>query len=354
MTPKGSRPVLRGLVGSNAHPATQLIDVVAVLFGSAISGERTREAFDERTQPWTTVFLALFGRDRLPARSTLSRFLAARDLASVESLRTRLLQERFARPLTNESQPGGLWDRLGTHFLVFALDGTREVARQRALPVSADRPGPARRLRPVCAPGSTGRKRGEMVRTRTTIWPSHTHQWLGPFGHPGKGADRQDLRGTGSAIPSDVQSQHVAEAPALVRGDGHEGTEAVLADLAGRTSVPRGKDARLLDRVAAPTRLHLPPDQQIEPPERGMGRALSARPDLRVGTREKPCRIVVATHPASEKKSRMGVTRQEVVYERFLTHLPQSTLTARDVVALDLHRGACEPPLADPRSGTRP
>jgi len=45
MTPKGSCPVLRGLVGSNAHPATQLIDFLAVLFGYAISGERTLEEF---------------------------------------------------------------------------------------------------------------------------------------------------------------------------------------------------------------------------------------------------------------------------------------------------------------------
>jgi len=30
MTSKESRPVLRGLVGSNAHPATQLIDFLAV------------------------------------------------------------------------------------------------------------------------------------------------------------------------------------------------------------------------------------------------------------------------------------------------------------------------------------
>ena len=44
MTPKGSRPVLRGLVGSNAHPATQLIDFLAVLFGYEILGERTLEA----------------------------------------------------------------------------------------------------------------------------------------------------------------------------------------------------------------------------------------------------------------------------------------------------------------------
>jgi hypothetical protein len=36
---------LLDLGGSNAHPATQLIDFVAVLFGYAVSCERTLEAF---------------------------------------------------------------------------------------------------------------------------------------------------------------------------------------------------------------------------------------------------------------------------------------------------------------------
>jgi hypothetical protein len=54
-----------------------LIDFVAVLLGYAISGERTLETFYEHVQPFAATFMALFGRDRLPARSTLSRFLAA-------------------------------------------------------------------------------------------------------------------------------------------------------------------------------------------------------------------------------------------------------------------------------------
>jgi len=98
MTPKGSRPVLRGLVGSNAHPATQLIDFVAVLFGYAISGERTLEGFYEQIDPWADTFMALFGRDRLPARATLSRFLTALDQAAVESLRSLFLKDLLARP----------------------------------------------------------------------------------------------------------------------------------------------------------------------------------------------------------------------------------------------------------------
>jgi hypothetical protein len=154
-----------------------VIDFVAVLIGYAISGERTLEAFYERIEPWAEPFMALFGRDRLPTRSTLSRFLAALDQTTVEALRTVFLKDLLARPLPNAGPPDGLFDRQGNHFRVFDVDGTREAARQRALPQTADRPAPARRLRSLCAPGYTGRKRGEVVRTRTTILQAHTHQW---------------------------------------------------------------------------------------------------------------------------------------------------------------------------------
>src|ERR1700731_928229 len=50
----------------------EVIDFVAVLFGYAISGERTLEAFYERIAPWASPFMALFGRDHLPSRSTVN------------------------------------------------------------------------------------------------------------------------------------------------------------------------------------------------------------------------------------------------------------------------------------------
>src|SRR5256886_16374256 len=71
----------------------EVIDFLAVLFGYAISGERTLEAFYERLQPFAVPFMALFERDRLPARSTLSRFLAALTEAPVEALRTLFLDD---------------------------------------------------------------------------------------------------------------------------------------------------------------------------------------------------------------------------------------------------------------------
>ncbi len=159
----------------------EVIDFVAVLFGYAISGERTLETFYERLRPFASAFMALFGREREPSRSTLSRFLAALTPQPIAALRTLFLADLLARPLSNEpeGQLAGLWDRQGSHWLVFDIDGTREAARQRALPQTPDRPPPQRRLRPLCAPGYTGRKRGEVVRTRTTVLQAHTHQWLG-------------------------------------------------------------------------------------------------------------------------------------------------------------------------------
>ena len=87
----------------------------------------------------------------------------------------------------------GLWDRQGHRWVVFDLDGTRRAARQRALPQGPDLPPPQRRLQAVCAPGYTGRQRGEVVRTRTTLLQAHTHQWLGTFGKAGNGDYRGEL-----------------------------------------------------------------------------------------------------------------------------------------------------------------
>jgi hypothetical protein len=142
-----------------------VLDFLAVLFGYALSGERTREAFYEAVQPFASVFMALFGRTRLPAASTLSRFLAALPAEPVEALRTLFQEDLLARRLSTEESSAGLWDRQGNRWLVFDVDGTREAARQRALPQTPHRPAPQRRLRPLCAPGYTGGKRGEIVRT---------------------------------------------------------------------------------------------------------------------------------------------------------------------------------------------
>ncbi len=79
----------------------EVIDFVVVLFGYAISGERTLEAFYQRLHPFAAAFMALFGREHLPARSTLSRFLAALPPEPVEALRALFLSDLLVLPITN-------------------------------------------------------------------------------------------------------------------------------------------------------------------------------------------------------------------------------------------------------------
>src|SRR5438270_11913593 len=55
----------------------EVIDFLSVLFGYAISGERTLEEFYARLLPLAQPFIALFDRQRLPSRSPLSRVLAS-------------------------------------------------------------------------------------------------------------------------------------------------------------------------------------------------------------------------------------------------------------------------------------
>jgi hypothetical protein len=152
-----------------------VIDFVVVLLGYARSFERTLEAFYESLQPFATPFMALFGRERFPHRSTLSRFLAALNQAAVGALRTVLLEDLLARPLEQEEKTGGLRDRQGTQWLVFDVDGTRQAARQRALPCTPDLPPAQRRLDEVVLQGISD-ARGERLSGlgRPCSRPTHT------------------------------------------------------------------------------------------------------------------------------------------------------------------------------------
>src|SRR5258708_26190333 len=121
--------------------------------------------------------MALFGRSGLPHRATLSRFLAALDEPFMEALRSVFLHDALAR-LGPEADVGGLWDRQGNRWIVFDLDGTRQAARQRALPQGPDLPPPQRRFFSVFAPGYTGPHRGGVLRTPTTPLQAPTPSYV--------------------------------------------------------------------------------------------------------------------------------------------------------------------------------
>jgi len=282
----------------------EVIDFLAVLFGYAISGERTLEEFYERLLPLEHPFMALFDRARLPSRSALSRFLASLTPAATEALRTLFLADLLARPLDKEGHTGTLVDRAGNEQVVFDIDGTRQAARQRALPQTEALPPAQRRLNQVCAPGYTGRKRGEVVRTRTVVSQAHSYHWLGSFGNSGNGRYREELRRALTAIGSYLEAHQLSPISALLRLDGQYGTGAVIADLAGFSFVMRGKDYTVLDRPEVQSRLHLPADQQFSRSESGLVRQFYDCPDVPVGWGQRACAAVSWWPPTRRPRKR--------------------------------------------------
>jgi hypothetical protein len=324
-----------------------LIDFVAVLIGYAVSGEPTLQAFYERLLPFAEPFMALFGRNQLPHRSTLSRFLAALDQPTVEALRTLFQKDLLARDLF--ASPGGLFDRTGKQWIVVDVDGTRQAARQRALPQGESLPLPHRRFEAVCAPGYQGRKRGEVVRTRTAIRQAHTHQFLGTFGGPGNGDYRGELLRAIQVISSYATQRALSPASVLLRLDGLYGDAAPLLDVleAGLGVLARSRDYRLLDLEVVQQALARSPDQVSTHPESGMTRALYDCQSVPLTPSGPEVRLVVATHAVTSSAPKVGIERDDSVYELFVSTLPSPAFTCSDVLDLYLHRGSFETVLAD-------
>ena len=321
-----------------------------MLIGYAISGERTLADFFERVEPFETAFMALFGRANLPHRSSLSRFLADVDRPCLQAFRRLFEQSSFAEGWTPETI-GGIWDRQGRRSIVFDVDATRQAARQRALPCPPELPAARRRLDAVCAPGYTGRKRGEVVRTRTTALQMHTRQWIGTYADRGNGDYRAELASALQAITTYLK--HFAFSPevALVRLDGQYGDAVVIAQLilAGVRLVTRGRGYQLLQHPQIQRILAHPPTASVTASTTGVIVDLFEGGWLELGAGLPHARVIVARHPAppADKKVRVGKRVGEWVYELFITTVDADGFLVEDVLDLYHGRGAFEVVLAD-------
>jgi len=337
--------LVRGRFGSY-----EPIDFLALLVGYAISGERTLADFFERVEPFEAAFMALFGRSCLPHRSTLSRFLSDVDRPCLEAFRMLFEQQTFAEGWTAETI-GGIFDRQGRRSIVFDVDATRQAARQRALPCDPTLPGARRRLDAVCTPGYTGRKRGEVVRTRTTALQMHTRQWVGTYAGRGNGDYRGELASALRAIASYLRHFALNPQVALVRLDGQYGDASVIAQLieAGVSLVTRGRGYQILKHPQIQQVLAHSPTASVTRMNTSEVVELFEGGWLPLGEGLPRVRVIVARHhaPAADKPIRVGKRVGEWVYELFITTLDIDRFLVEDVLDLYHGRGAFEAVLAD-------
>jgi hypothetical protein len=326
------------------------LDFLALLLGYAISGERTIADFFERLAPFGSAFMALFGRRCLPHRSSLSRFLADVDRPCLEAFRQLFEQHSFAEGWTNDSI-GGIWDRQGYRYIVFDVDATRQAARQRALAHDPILPPPRRRLDAICAPGYTGRKRGEVVRTRTVSLQMHTRQWIGTYAGRGNGDYRSELARALQAITTYLRLFALTPEVALVRLDGQYGDAVAMASLmkAGVYFVTRARGYQVLEHPQIQGVRAQPPTSKVTRTSSEEVVELFDGGWLQLDEGLLPTRLIVARHRAPEPGKRIPVGKcvGEWVYEFFVTTLPSDGFLVEDVLDLYNGRGAFETVLAD-------
>jgi hypothetical protein len=319
------------------------IDFLAPLMAYAISGERTLADFFGRIAPFAAAFMALFGRRCLPHRSSLSRFLAAVDRPCLEGFRALFEQHSFAQGWTAESI-GGIFDRQGHRYIVFDVDATRQPARQRALPCGSDLPPAKRRLDAVCAPGYAGRKRGEVVRTRTTALQMHTRQWVGTYAGKGNGDYQGELAKALRAITAYLKHFAFPAQMALVRLDGAYGDATVIAELlrAGISFVTRWRGYLLLESPRIQLVLAHGPTASVTRRNSGEVMELFDGGWLDLGENVSHVRVMVVRHaaPAPGKNIPVGKRVGEWVYELFITTLGAEGFLVEDVLDLYQGRGA--------------
>jgi hypothetical protein len=327
----------------------EVLDFLALLFGDALSGERTLQVFFDRLQPFALPFMALFERGEMPHRSTLSRFLAQVDSPCLEALRSLFVHASSTWGWTHETI-GGLWDRSGQRYLVFDIDGTREAARQRKLPSGAELPLAQRRLDALCGPGYLGHRRGEVVRTRTTVLQMHTRQWLGSFGGRGNGDYRGELQAALQAVTTYLAAWELPVSSGIVRLDGQYGDSAVIADIVatGVQIVVRKRGYRWLEHPLVQAALAHEPVATLTTRESQVTYEVFDLPHMLLEDGMASIRLVI-TRRAWKRGEPIAVGKVlgEWVYEQFVTTLSPERLLATDVLELYQGRGAFEGTLAD-------
>src|SRR5262249_52790692 len=294
-------------------------------------------------------FMALFERGELPHRSTLSRFLAAVDRPCLEALRALFLQASTTWGWTRETI-GGLWDRSGQRYLVFDIDGTREAARQRKLPSGTELPPAQRRLEALCGPGYLGHRRGEVVRTRTTVLQIHTRQWLGSFGGQGNGDYRGELQAALQAVTTYLATWELPVSSGIVRLDGQSGDSSVIADIVatGVQIVVCKRGYRWLEHPLVQAALAHEPVAILTTRESQVTYEVFDLPHMLLDDGMTSVRLVL-TRRAWKRGEPIAVGKVlgEWVYEQFVTSLSPERLLATDVLDLYQGRGAFEGTLAD-------
>ena len=211
-------------------PALDLVVFFLTLAcGSSTGGIR---GFRTKINACAVRLAAIAGRARLPTSASVSRALHAADrIADLDQQIAWLLSTGAQVQMLVRSALVQTRDAFGAAWTVLDFDPSVIALRQRALPEGEDLPEPQRRAAPMCAPGYSGRHRGETQVSTAILSHTGAGLFVQATTHPGNTPFAQALGIAAKAAASLVDSCQIARGQTLIRFDGAGGYAAAIAEV---------------------------------------------------------------------------------------------------------------------------
>jgi hypothetical protein len=314
--------------------------------------ESSLSEFGSVSAGWGPQLASLGGRSSWPSASAVSRALRVADGCDLDAFGAWALgsgsggAELLADPLAMAK------DTQGSSLAVFDFDPTVEALRLRALPEAAELPPARRRSAKLCAPGYSGRKRGETQFSITPLASAGAALWLQAGVEPGNCHIAKAMEVVAGALEQTLVRAAIPAATALVRIDGAGGHAAAVEPLARRGihHLVRLAQYAVLDlpevrRLLAEGVWQAVPDSGSGPRRQALDIGywqLGADGDgVDAGRAVVPTRLVVSRVETDEKHG-AGVLLDGWHYELFGTDLDAGAWPAAETVELYCGRAAIE------------
>lgn len=337
------------------YPGLDVFIFLVLLYSSHL--HISIKEFYRRMRPWSEHLGAIAERQRLPTPASISRMLGVVEPEVVDGLNPWLLFEAAEGSLVLNRPTAVTRDGVGDTWHVFDLDDTSTVLRRRGLPM---RPGfpEARRRSWEEQPGYTGRKRGDVKMSRTTLAHAGSALWLGSWMAPGNGRWRQNSRKAVDVVAHICRAIDHPKSRALMRADGAGGNFpfASACEAQGIRYLARYAQYAILERPEVRDHMAATAWHWVDDALSGPRRQAADLGDLQLyctdGTTSVPapeghalhniaCRLIASRYPADAERGD-GVVIEGWRYELFITNLHQPGWTAAAVVTTYMERSTLE------------
>ncbi len=294
---------------------------------------------------------AIAGRASLPTSASVSRALHAADrIADLDSQIAWLLSAGAEVQTLVRSALVQTRDAFGSAWTVLDFDPSVIALRQRALPEGEDVPEPQRRAAPMCAPGYSGRHRGETQVSTAILSHTGAGLFVQATTHPGNTPFAQALGIAAKAAASLVDLCQIARSQTLIRFDGAGGYAAAIAEVTAQNLhyLTRLRNHAVFSETGVAEHLsratwHDVIDSCSGPRRQAteLGQYILSHDDDGPATLQ--TRVVVSRFACPDGvKHGAGMVKDGFHYEAFVTSLPPAAFPSADAVTLYYGRAGQE------------